>query len=82
VIFVSWYTSAEIYSLAGSMHIGDSLLLCKKLKTYQFISCASPEYLAKYGTPLVPQELKNHACLLYSQPGSTQNGNFQNNKKT
>jgi DNA-binding transcriptional LysR family regulator len=59
----------------------DSSLLCKKLKTYKFIACASPEYLAKYGAPLVPQELKSHSCLLYSQPGSRQKWQFSKEQK-
>ncbi len=59
----------------------DSSLLCKKLKVYKFIACASPEYLANYGTPLRPQELKNHACLLYSQPGDRGKWQFFKDKK-
>jgi DNA-binding transcriptional LysR family regulator len=59
----------------------DSSLLCKKLKTYKFIACASPEYLAKYGTPLVPQDLKSHSCLFYSQPGRGQKWQFSKEQK-
>jgi len=59
----------------------DSSLLCKKLKAYKFIACASPEYIAKYGTPLVPDELKKHACLLYLQSGSRRKWQFLKEKK-
>ncbi|MFT5757073.1 MAG: DNA-binding transcriptional LysR family regulator [Alteromonadaceae bacterium] len=59
----------------------DSSLLCKRLKTYKFIACASPEYLEIYGIPLAPQALKSHACLLYSQLGSRQKWQFSKNKK-
>ncbi|GAA0815128.1 LysR family transcriptional regulator [Colwellia asteriadis] len=57
-------------ALRLARQLEDSSLLCKKLKAYQFITCASPDYLAKYGTPSTPEELKNHAGLLYSQQGS------------
>jgi DNA-binding transcriptional LysR family regulator len=59
----------------------DSSLLCKKLKTYKFIACASPEYLEKHSKPLAPEELKNYTCLVYSQPGSKQKWLFSKKKK-
>lgn len=59
----------------------DSSLLCKRLKTYKFIACASPEYLAEYGTPSVPEELKTHDCLLYSQLGSRRKWDFSKERK-
>lgn len=59
----------------------DSSLLCKRLKTYKFITCASPEYLEKYSTPQVPQELKSHSCLLYSQPGSRRKWTYLKEQK-
>ncbi len=59
----------------------DSSLLCKRLKTYKFIACASPEYLEKYSTPLAPEELKNHSCLVYSQQGSRQKWQFIKEQK-
>lgn len=59
----------------------DSSLLCKKLKMYKFIVCASPEYLTKYGTPLTPQELKNYACLIYSQQGDRRKWQFSKEQK-
>lgn len=60
----------------------DSSLLCKKLKTYKFIACASPEYLLKYGIPLAPEELKKHSCLVYSQQGNKLKWQFIKSKKT
>jgi len=60
----------------------DSALLCKKLKTYKFIACASPEYLTKYGTPSTPEELEKHSCLVYSQQGSRQKWQFIKAKKS
>ena len=59
----------------------DSSLLCRKLKSYQFVTCASPEYLAKNGTPAVPSDLKQHTCLVYSQSGSHRKWPFIKDKK-
>ncbi|HBY85628.1 MAG TPA: hypothetical protein DEO86_07115 [Colwellia sp.] len=61
----------------------DSSLLCKKLKTYKFMTCASPEYLSKHGMPMIPEDLKNHSCLVYSQQGSRLKWQFiKGSKKT
>lgn len=61
----------------------DSSLLCKKLKTYKFIACASPKYLSEHGTPSVPEDLKSHACLVYSQQEKKLKWQFiKGNKKT
>jgi DNA-binding transcriptional LysR family regulator len=59
----------------------DSSLLCRKLKTYHFIACASPEYLSKQGRPSVPDDLRNHACLVYSQQGNKLKWQFIKDKK-
>jgi len=59
----------------------DSSLLCKKLKTYKFIACASPEYLNKHDKPIIPQELEKHSCLFYSQPGSRRKWQFLKDQK-
>jgi len=60
----------------------DSSLLCKKLKTYKFIACASPEYLAKNGIPRAPTDLQNHACLVFSQSGDHRKWSFTKDHKT
>lgn len=41
----------------------DSNLISRKLSSSRRVLCASPEYLRKHGTPLVPQDLANHDCL-------------------
>lgn len=69
-------------ALRLTSQLEDSALLCKKLKAYQFITCASPDYLTNFGTPLAPEELKNHACLLYSQLGNKLKWQFINGNKT
>ncbi|WP_114765038.1 LysR family transcriptional regulator [Vibrio rhodolitus] len=42
----------------------DSSLVAKKIAGDPRIVCASPEYLAKYGTPQHPSELVEHNCVL------------------
>jgi DNA-binding transcriptional LysR family regulator len=59
----------------------DSSLLCKRIKTYKFVACASPEYLANNSAPLIPEELKSHSCLVYSQLGNRRKWQFIKDKK-
>jgi DNA-binding transcriptional LysR family regulator len=40
-----------------------SLIACKIIDLTQII-CASPDYLARYGRPLVPADLAHHRCLI------------------
>ncbi|NAX23167.1 MULTISPECIES: LysR family transcriptional regulator [unclassified Vibrio] len=43
--------------------LADSNLISRKLASSRRVLCASPEYLAKKGTPLTPQDLAQHDCL-------------------
>ncbi|TFH91338.1 LysR family transcriptional regulator [Vibrio ouci] len=38
-------------------------MVAKKLMPYQHICCASPDYLARKGTPLTPSDLIEHNCM-------------------
>ena len=44
----------------------DSTLVARKLAESANVVCAAPSYLARRGTPRTPQELQQHACLLYA----------------
>jgi DNA-binding transcriptional LysR family regulator len=44
----------------------DERLVAKPLLALQELTCASPEYLARQGTPQTPEELRTHRCLLNS----------------
>jgi DNA-binding transcriptional LysR family regulator len=48
----------------------DSRLSARKLGNFQSILVASPEYLAKHGTPRVPTDLLEHTCLHFRFPNS------------
>jgi LysR family transcriptional regulator for bpeEF and oprC len=46
----------------------DARVVAKKLCTLNFIACASPDYIAKYGEPARPEDLVNHHCMAYMGP--------------
>ncbi len=44
-------------------------LVARRLATCASVVCASPDYLARHGTPQRPEELAAHRCLAYSYFG-------------
>jgi DNA-binding transcriptional LysR family regulator len=49
----------------------DSSFIVRKLADCPRVLVASPEYIAKHGSPQTPDELLQHNCLLLRFPGST-----------
>lgn len=47
-------------------HLADSSLVAHAVGEVRLVLCASPEYLARSGTPAHPRELQQHACLRFS----------------
>lgn len=43
----------------------DTRILTKTIARQHMITCASPAYLAQYGEPSSPQELKNHQAIFF-----------------
>lgn len=43
--------------------LNDSSLIARKIAADTRQVCASPDYLAKHGTPKTPQDLLNHQCI-------------------
>lgn len=41
----------------------DGDMVSRKLATSEILLCASPDYLAKHGTPATPEEISQHLCL-------------------
>lgn len=48
----------------------DSRLMSRPLGSYRLQLVASPDYLAKHGTPNVPTDLAHHACLHHKFPST------------
>jgi len=44
--------------------LDDTSMVARKLATSPLVVCASPDYLAKYGTPIIPEDLVHHSCLV------------------
>lgn len=44
----------------------DSSLIARPLAPYRLMICASPDYLARRGTPRQPADLSQHECLSFS----------------
>ncbi|WP_312176115.1 LysR family transcriptional regulator [Pseudescherichia sp.] len=43
-------------------------LIARKIASLPFVFCAAPAYLDRAGTPLSPEELSHHACLVFRYP--------------
>jgi LysR family transcriptional regulator for bpeEF and oprC len=48
--------------------VGDANLVVRPLLATRYVCCAAPAYLAQYGQPATPQELRNHVCLGFILP--------------
>jgi len=74
--------------------ITDTSLVARKLASSKRLLCAAPSYIARYGRPEKPEDLKNHNCLRISTVSHwndwhfnlgdetwtfTANGNFDSN---
>jgi DNA-binding transcriptional LysR family regulator len=46
--------------------LGDSRLIARRICGRRRLLCASPAYLARAGTPKRPEDLSDHACLVFS----------------
>jgi len=55
----------------------DSALIARKVCDQNYILCASPEYLERYGTPETPQDIQKHQCLVYKGVSGSQRWYFR-----
>lgn len=49
--------------------LDDSSFIARRLKPMRFYICASPAYLERHGTPLLPGDIGGHQCLLFPRAG-------------
>ncbi len=47
-------------------HLEDSTLVARKLADSSRVLVAAPGYLQRHGTPTTPEDLAQHACLVYT----------------
>ncbi|NYT77171.1 LysR family transcriptional regulator [Alcaligenaceae bacterium] len=52
--------------------LADSSLIARRIAAVQLITCASPGYLHRHGMPTAPQQLAEHACLIYGHTSQEQ----------
>ena len=55
----------------------DSSHIARRLKDVTFYICASRAYLDRFGTPIAPQEITDHECLLFPRQGHNLNWSFR-----
>ena len=62
----------------------DSGLIARRLGLIEFVTCASPAYLAKHGRPDHPNDLMDHQCVNYfsSKTGKVQDWDFTRGGQT
>lgn len=53
---------------AGSLP--DAQVVGRRLFSLQLIVCAAPDYVRRHGAPRLPQDLLQHRCTGYRQPGT------------
>lgn len=56
--------------------LSDSDLVATRVGSLRRVVCASPEYLARQGTPLTPTELASHHCISFDAMGSSRDWRF------
>lgn len=56
----------------------DSSFIAKRLALRSTHICASPEYFQTYGMPKMPEDLKNHNCLIYHSHKAHDEWRFSN----
>lgn len=70
------YTNGRVDILAEGFDVAvrmgalpDSTLVAKRIAPMRVAVAASPDYLAKSGTPTRPRDLAAHDCIIYGVPG-------------
>lgn len=62
--------------------VHDSSLVVRRLATLHWTVCASPDYLARCGTPQSPPDLAAHNCLMHITLGADRQWRFERGRRT
>jgi DNA-binding transcriptional LysR family regulator len=54
----------------------DSSMRAVRVGSIRFVACASPSYLAAFGTPATPKDLPAHSCISFSALSHVEHWNF------
>jgi DNA-binding transcriptional LysR family regulator len=57
--------------------MSDSSLISRTLAPVLRVVCGTPDYFQKFGVPRVPDDLRNHHCLVYSLSSSPREWQFE-----
>lgn len=57
--------------------LGSENLVARRLGETATLACASPEYLARHGTPRTPEDLASHNCLTYAYESAQSQWRFR-----
>jgi DNA-binding transcriptional LysR family regulator len=55
--------------------------IARRIASVPMVTCAAPAYLQRRGRPLIPADLANHECLLYSDADPPDEWTFENDGK-
>lgn len=47
--------------------LGDSSLVARRIAVPRMVACAAPSYIERHGAPRAPEDLKDHACILFPE---------------
>lgn len=75
---------AEGFDLAVRIatSLEDSSLVSRKISRSHAVTVATPEYLARHGTPTHPRELSDHNCICYTNLTNRRLWQYRNAKET
>ncbi|MBS1209635.1 MAG: LysR family transcriptional regulator [Proteobacteria bacterium] len=63
-------------------NLGSQNLVARRIGEAQGLICASPDYLARRGTPQVPEDLAEHDCLTYAYAAENNLWSFERQGET
>jgi DNA-binding transcriptional LysR family regulator len=63
-------------AVRGGGLLADRSHIARKIMPLRRVVCGAPEYFDRHGTPVKPEDLKDHSCLIYSLSHSPREWHF------